>query len=263
MGNACKSSGKLENDFKCFVERTSYKTADSIQHNHAEHQQNVVRSEVNPLPTSYIQGGREECPSPLLRPMSEFINICTRNRPAGVSDIEWDRFVSTICFECFWIDLQIEMDKKVQVNTPMLATPTRCPTVLSSTKDLMSNSMKEVSGSSTHSEDDLSVDFAARFTVADSLKSDAESTSRWSLRLQSRSKPYAKYYGEICKDDEVRSKNDKELNLSLFSLGDVEFIASEDNGSSYHENKISSNVTSTSTDPEFGVADKVQINVYR
>jgi len=254
MGNSCKSSGKLEHNFEPFVERISYKTADSKKHNNTEHLQNAVRSEENPLSTSYNMVATEECPSPLLMPMPEFIKICTSNRPAGISDNEWYRFVSTISFECFWIDVQGEVDKKVRVNTPMLG---------SSTSDLVSNSIEQDSGRSTHSKDDSSLEFAGHFvfTNIDGYQSDAESTSQWSLTKQSRSSPCEKYYTEICNDDEIRSNYDKELKLSTFRLGDIELNASEDN-SSYDENKISRDATS-SINPELSVAGKVQINVWQ
>jgi len=246
MGNSFKS-GRLEHDFEPFVERVSYKTADSYKHNNTEHLHNVL-SEEKPLSTStsYNMVGTEKWPSQLLMPIPEFIKICTRNRPAGISDNEWDRFVSTICFECFWIDFRGEVDKKVRVNTPMLGF---------STSDLVSNSSEQVSGRSTDNKDNSSLEFAGHFvfTDIDGDISDAESTSRWSLGVQSCSNPCPKYYTEICNDDEVRSNYDKELKLIAFSLRDVASNASDDN-TSYNENKIT---------PELSVADKVQINVWR
>jgi len=247
MGNSCKSLGKLKHDFEPFVDRISHKTAESTKHNNTEDLHNGVRSEENPLSKSYNMIGTGECPSHLLMPMPmpEFIKICTRNRPAGISDNEWDMFVSTISFECFWINVQGEVDKKVWVNTPMLG---------SSTSDLVSNSIEQVSGRSTYSKDDSSLECAGHFVLTDiGDTSDAESTSRWDLGVQSCSSQCAKYYTEICNDDEVRSNYDKELKLIAFSLRDVASNASDDN-TSYNENKIT---------PELSVADKVQINVWR
>jgi len=111
MGNNCKSVDEPREFVEPNFERILYKTVEYNQNNIAELLHKVVGTKAKGFST---ENGDTKKRPPLMS-MTEFIRICSRNRPAGISDINWDRFVSSICLECSWIDVQGEVDRRAQV----------------------------------------------------------------------------------------------------------------------------------------------------
>jgi len=117
MGNHCNLLEKHSNVVEAHIDRILYKTVDNNPHNIAELTHEVVDSKAKCFSTM-DEGDTKKCHPPLM-PMTQFIKICSRNRPVGISDISWDRFLSSICLECPWIDVLGEVEQRER----MEATP--------------------------------------------------------------------------------------------------------------------------------------------
>jgi len=256
MGNNCKSVDEPSKFREPHFGRIIYKAADNNQHNIAGLLQKVVGTKAKHFSTD--SGDTKKGP-PSLMPMTEFIKICSRNRPAGISDISWDRFVSSVCLECFWIDVQGEVDKRAQIEaeTSSSGSPYRL-----GKKYLM----EEVSGTSTPTASDLSVEFAGKyiFPDADTDKSNIDydesdvvshslsSLSDLSFPKDRADRLFAKYDGDLTNDEKVTSGYDKQFDLKYaVSLGDIK-CNSVEGKKWYTENKISSKGSSTTTTTEPG-----------
>jgi len=261
MGNNCKSPGKPSNFVELHFERILYKPVDNNQHNIAELPHKVVGTKAKRFSTS--EYGTKKCPHQLM-PITEFIKICSRNRPAGISDISWDRFVSSVYLECCQIDVQGEVDKRGQVEAENSLS---CLGYRLGKHKLM---VEGGSGRSTPNFSDSSVEFIGKFlfpiddsdkwdvdTVnsdVDTDKSDVVSNSLSSLSVVSLS-PYrpdrlfAKYYRDLAGDEKVPSAYDKQLDLKYaFSLGDIQRNSCESERWQT-ENKIPSTASATTTEP--------------
>jgi len=255
MGNNCKSVDKPSKFGEPRIERILYKTGDNNQRNIAELLHKVVGSK----PKRFLVGNCDATKSPPpLMPMMEFMKICSRNRPAGISDSSWDRFVSTICLECFWIDVYGEVDKRGQVKAE---TSSWSSSYRLGKKDFK---VEEVSRSSTPTVSDLSVEFAGKYILPDDDtdrsdvdydESDVVSKSLSSLSALSTYCPdrsFAKYDSDLTSDEKVPNGYDKQFNLKYaLSLGDIP--CNSIGGKRWQtENKNSSGASTTITDPDSG-----------
>jgi len=233
MGNNCKSVDKPRMFFEPNFERIFYKTVNN-QRNMAERLHKVVGTKAKRFSMSDYEDTKK-CPPPLM-PMTEFIKICSRNRPAGISDMSWDRFVYSLCLECSWIDVQGEVDKRGQLEAG---------NSLSSLGYRLGKHKlisEEVSGRSTPTFSDSSVEFAGKFLLPignsdksddDTVKSDVltyksnvvsnslSSLSALSLSMYRPDRSFAKYYSDLS-TDEASCGCDKQSNLKYgLSLGEL------------------------------------------
>jgi len=259
MGNNCKSVDKQRKFLEPNFERIFYKIVDNDQRNIAERLHKVVGTKAKRFSMSDYEDTKK-CPPPLM-PMTEFIKICSRNRPAGIPDMSWDRFVYSLCLECSWIDVQGEVDKRGQVEAE---------NSLSSLGYRLGKhklTLEEVSGRSTPTFSDSSVEFAGKFPFTignseksedDSVKSDVvtyksnvvsnslSSLSALSLSMHRPDRSLAKYYSDLSSDEGYGC--DKQSNLKYgLSLGVLKCNSFESN-KLLTENKISTE-SNTATEP--------------
>jgi len=230
MGNICKTDLKASKVFEPSADRILYKTVDSNQGNISELQHDVISTKSKCFSTSH-DGDKNKCPphTPMMS-MTEFIEICARNRPSEITDSVWDKFVSSICFEFFWLDVQAEADKKRQGESK---TSSRSSCQLS-IEDVME---EEASGRSTPTASDSSVKFAGKFVFAesDSDNVDAVSKSLSSLSASSTTNTpdtsLAIYYADNSIDEKTSDGYSKKLNVKYaLSLRDIHDIKSEVQG---------------------------------
>jgi len=98
---------------------------DNNQHKIAELLDDVVCPKVEPI--TNLQLGDTEINASHLHNMSipELVRICSRNRPAGISETNSEKIVSSICLEYSKINDQRDLDREAQLKTA--TTPsTRC-----------------------------------------------------------------------------------------------------------------------------------------
>jgi len=222
MGNNCKSVNKPSKVVEPRIERILRKTTDN-QRNRAELLKTFVRTKAERFSTSH-NWDTKKCPPPSLMPMTDFIKICSRNRPAGIPDIVWDRFVSSICIECFWIDGEDEVDKRGQMKAK--TSSSRSLHRLAK-KDSM---LEEAAGRSTPTASDSIVEFAGKFisTDVDIDKSDVVSESLSSLSALSLSmyrpdRSLSIHHTDFSSDEKTSRGYDKKLNFKYaLSLGDLQ-----------------------------------------
>jgi len=250
MGNNCKSVNTPSKVVEPHNERILFKNTDNNQRR-TELLKKFVRTKAKRFSTSQNRDAKKYPPPPLM-PMTEFIKICSRNRPAGIPDIVWDRLVSSICLECFWIDVQGEADKRGQ----MKAEPSSSR---SSHWVAKKDSMLE-EGRSTPTASDSIVEFAEKFvfTDVDNDKSDVVSKSLSSLSALSLSmyhpdRSFAIHHSDFSSDDSSSDEKtswgyDKKLDLKYaLSLGDLQCNSVE--GKRWHDaDQISSKETNNNTD---------------
>jgi len=248
MGNNCKSVNKPSKVVEPHNERMLWKTTDNNQRNRAELRKKFVRTRAKRFSTSQNRNTKK-CPTPPLMPMTDFIKICLENRPAGISDIVWNSFVSTICLECFWIDVQGEVDERghMKAETSSSRSSHRVAKI--------DSVLEEAPGRSTPTASDSIVEFAEKFifTDVDNDKSDVVSKSMSSLSALSLSmcrpdRSFATHHSDFSSEEETSRGYDKELNSKYaLSLGDLQCNSFE--GKRWHdENQIFSKETNTTTD---------------
>jgi hypothetical protein len=270
MGNNCKSFDKLSNRFGYHVERTHYKTRDHYKHKICELSvaipHDVACTKVQPSCTSELGRKGISCPTQDVQ-NAELVRICSKNRPVGVSDVNWERLLSSVCFEYSWNDVKGEFDTSAGMVTAIWATPSPRSPSRSSENANMGTWMDKTSRRSSSSTNYSSVEFAGRYVFPSDYPK-ARSPSQSSVSAQSvyrgqSERSYAKCFIEDSSESDLGTTCDLECKSSYtFRLGDLPGKSSEDYKSydenkiyskSSNEHKISPNVYSTFTVPDINL----------
>jgi len=128
----------------------------------------------------------------------ELIRICSRNRPAGISDSNWETFLLSLSFDCFDINFQSKLDREV----PMEATSTisLLGSSRSSVNAVIEISVNEDFQSWTSSADATTGEFAARLELPleDSDNYDAKSISLGDVQIPSTPNSISSWSSATC-----------------------------------------------------------------
>jgi len=274
MGNNCKSFEKMSHSYESHFERTHYKSGNHYKPNLSELcielPRDVTCAEAQRFSTSELDSTGTYCP-PFDMRTAELVRICLRNRPAGVSDVDWERFLSSVCFEYSQNDAKCGFDTSAGIKTAIWATPSpRSP----SRSNANMNSRRSSCGDSEYS----SVEFAGRYVLPymHNDKTNALSSSLSSMSGQSQSRgqserSHAKCFVEDSSDTDLGSVCDEDFNSGYtYRLGDLPCKSCEDY-KSFDENKISSKASSekkispcgnsTFTDPGVSLSEEVDVNL--
>jgi len=259
MGNYCKSYGNLS---KCYDEeskRVWFKSAQKNQNKIA-----ISQNAFRPTATT-VQLGDIHIGTPLSDKVSlpEFIRICSRNRPAGISDSNWETFVLSLSFDCFHNNVQKESDKEAWLEATILNS---CG---SSIHTAMVMPINDEDSQSLISSLDSTVEFAQHLELPyeGGENDNAELISRGILNTPSkpgsiRTWSSAECIGEVSPWDTPKTKFTSESNLryTIFSLGELSCNLLEKDLSDSNK-KHSSKSSSTETELCASRAEKFDSNV--
>jgi len=189
----------------------------------------------------------------------EFLRICSQNRPAGVSDDNWQRFLYSICSEYFKVGFHGDLSSKIQAKSGNIDARLPCSPSRSSINAVMELSMQEASPRMSHSSSVSIVEFAGRFALPDNAEynqSDAEFTSIWFQDTECSSFHEPKSTSERCLNEFMttcingaESYKVWKSKYTALCLGDISSGSSEEN-LFCEENKLST--TFASSKPESG-----------
>jgi len=242
MGNYCRYPGETN---KCSSrrhrERICWKTKDNTWRNIAQLERNLT-TQVNDegITTMNLGGKINEIGRTLQVSMPEFVSINPENRPVGLSDEDWERFVSSTTFDFLRWD-QDELEKEALMRNTKFGMSV--PSSLSSVDALMGMSMKDCTPTLSGSETVSSVEFAGRFVLPDFYDDDTCSTSVWSLNTESSSLSQQNWASVRCLKefsgtDEVRGESNTVLNsrCTTLCLKDIPSNSYEENLFSEEDN---------------------------
>jgi len=185
--------------------------------------------------------------------ISEFVRICTQNRPEGVSDDNWRRFLYSICSEYFRDGLDGDFSTKAKTKSENIAVPVSRSPSRSSIDAVIGVSMEETTPRLSPCTSVSIAEFAGRFEfpdIANCNLSDAESTSIWlqDAECSSFSEHRTSFVSpnQFVSADEVgaESCNVLKYKCTALCLGDLPSESYEEN-LFYNENKISTTFDSS------------------
>lgn len=197
-------------------------------------------------------------------PLPEFISIVSQNRPVGISDEDWERFVSSVTLEFFGFGIHNEQGKVTLVENSKFAMSAPNSPSLFSIDAVMGMSTKEYTPTLSETGTVSSAAFAGRFVLPDISDDDcsADSTSVWSLNSESPSLSQVNWASVRCLKqfsgaDEVRADSDIVLSsrCTTLCLKDLPSNSYEENLFN-NENKMSTPTRSPITDDEILVPTK-------
>jgi hypothetical protein len=213
-------------------------------------------------------------------PLPEFINIVSKNRPLGISDEDWERYVSSVTMEFFKFGNHDEQEKEMLMKNLKFAMSAPNSPSLSSIDAVLGMSSKECTPSLSEIGTVSSAQFAGRFVLPDSSdhESSAGSTSVWSLNSESTSlskKNWAsvRCLKQVSDADEDRVDSDMVLNSRCTTLCLKDFPSnSYEENLFYNENKMSTPTRSPVAgdgiigsnkicSPEKDVFDEIKVNL--
>jgi len=202
----------------------------------------------------------EKVPPTIKMSISEFLRICSHNRPVGVSDDNWQQFLNSTCSEYFNVSLNGDLRSKIRAKSLNITVPVTNSPSRSSIDAVMRLSMQEGNLRLSHSSSASIVEFAGRCALPDNAEcnqSDAESTSIWVRDTECSSFYDPKSTSVKCHEDFVSTCDGGAESYKVWKskctalcLGDVPSGSYEEN-LFYDENKIST--TFADSKPESGV----------
>jgi len=203
--------------------------------------------------------------------ISEFLRICSQNRPVGVSDDNWQQFLNSTCSDYFKVGFNGDLSGRRQ--TKSLNTIVSVPNSpsRSSIDAVMGLSMPEDTPRLSHSSSVSIFEFAGRFALPDNAEynqSDAESTSVWLQDTEDSSFYDPNSTSLKCQDEFVSTgdvgagaDSDKvwKSNRTALCLGDVP-SGSYEESLFYDENKISTTFASSKPGSSVNIAFRGDLN---
>jgi len=278
MGNNCKAFEKLSNRSECYPKRIQFQTGDHFKHKinelRIELPHDMAWTKASCLSTSELGSKGIRYP-PLDVRTEELVRICLKNRPAGVSDDNWERFLSSVCFEYSKNDVKGSLDTSAGMKAAIWETPSplslyvqndvkgdmdtsaglktaiwATPSPRSQTRSIANTIMDKASQRSSSVTNYSSVELAGRFVFPDKESDDStdssslSSLSAWTLSRCGSERSYAKFISEDYSDSDLGTIcNEKLKSRYRYRLGDLAWKSCEDS-SSCNENKISSKANS-------------------
>jgi len=169
MGNYCKSyKGTIcnNNSSKYHDEQINHINIYDSREKIAQFWHNVViRAKVQGVTALQLEKLGEDISSKFCSfdvTMAEFWSICSMNYPAGLTDDEWERFVSSVCLECFRWGGQNDLGKVLMkigtffaMSVPRSSSQYRNFTELSAAQSSAISTPTSISGSSVNAVVDL------------------------------------------------------------------------------------------------------------
>jgi len=201
--------------------------------------------------------------------ISEFLRICSQNRPVGVSDDNWQQFLNSTCSEYFNVGFNVDLSSKIQAKYVNITVPVPKSPSRSSIDAVMDLSMQKASPRLSHSSSVSIVEFAGRFALPDNAEynqSDAESTSIWVQDTECSSFYDPKstsltFQNEFVSTCDVGAESYKfwKSKCTALCLGDVP-SGSYEESSFYDENKISTTFANSKPEPGVNIAQRDDLN---
>jgi len=211
----------------------------------------------------------EKVPPTIKMSISEFLRICSQNRPSGVSDDNWQQFLNSTCSEYFNVGSNGDLGSKIQAKSVNITVPVTNSPSRSSIDAVMDLSMQEASLRLSHSSSVSIVEFAGRFALphnAEYNQSDAESTSIWVHDTECSSFCDPKSTSLKCQNEfvstcDVGAESYKvwKSKCTALCLGDVP-SGSYEESSFYDENKISTTFANSKPEPGVNIAQRDDLN---
>jgi len=269
MGNYCKTFGQPNHkSSQLHTERLSDREMDD-KFQKSKFRKSVARRVIFKGVSKAQLGGemkKVDITTPIL--ISELVRICSRNRPEGVSDDNWQRFLSFTCSEYFNFGINGEFDSQAKVKSENFSVPVPRSSSRSSVDAVMDMFIEEGTPSSSLSTSVSIAEFAGRFALPDVTEcnqSDAESSSIWlqdtecSYLCEHRSLS-VRSHDYLVSADEVGAESYKGLNskFTAICLGDLPSGSCEEN-LFYDENKISTIFDSCITESGVNIAEQVDL----
>lgn len=247
------------NNSQRHTERICYKTMDSIWRNIPQYRHKVA-TQANPIGATTLQLGEDIRKIALNTQISmpELVSICSRNRPLGVLDDDWKRFLASTCRDCSWSGGQQKREpmKSAKLSTSRQVYPYQDN--IRTVKDIL---IEESLSMSYLSPSVSSAQFAGRFELPDVNcdHSNTETTSLWSLNTESITWSEPQYLSarslqEFSIANKFGTSSDMLLKsyCTKFSLGDLRSNCYEQ---CCNENKISTTGNSNITDIRSKIVD--------
>jgi len=211
----------------------------------------------------------EKVPPTIKMSISEFLRICSHNRPLGVSDDNWQQFLNSTCSEYFNVGFNGDLSSKIQAKSVNITAPVPNSPSRSSIDAVMDLSMQEASLRWSHSSSASIVEFAGQFALprnAEFNQSDAESTSIWVHDTESSSVYDPKSTSLQCQNEFVstcdvgtESCNIWKSKSTALCLGDVP-SGSYEESSFNDENKISTTFANSKPESGVNIAQRTDLN---
>jgi len=256
MGNYCKSLGDENVDFLNLRERIRYKTTDTKWRNLLQlwHNAGTPSTTVDNLKTAV---GKEKIISDTsLMTIQEFVTMCAKNRPPGVSNEDWDWFTSSSCREFFKLEVEDEFDKKPLTKAESFTLLGTCSQSQTSFDALKGASLEECVKSSSETRSVSSVEFAERIVLPDESGYDPPSNTKstwsslpdWSFAC----------LDQFSSDVEFGAESNSKLNSECkkLYLKDMPIIPIEDNPFN-EENKSPLTPISSTNDSVLRITDHI------
>jgi len=256
MGNHCRYLGESSNNgSRRHKEPICWKTRDHDWRNIAQSAHNVT-TQVNVAGILNRGENINGIAHSLHVPVPEFISIVSQNRPVGISDQDWERFVSSITLGFCKYSIHNEQEKGAFVKNSRYAMSTPNSPSLSSIDAVVGRSMIECTPTLSETESVSSAEFAGRYILPDSSDHECStsSTSMWSLNAESKSLSQLNWATARCLKqfsgaDEVRAKSERDLKsrCTTLCLKDMPSNSYEEN-LFYDEDKMSTPARNPITD---------------
>jgi len=266
MGNYCRYLGESSNDSSRRPrKRICWQSRDDTWRNIAQVGHNVTTQvNVEGITTLDLGGKTNEIAHTLHVPLPEFISTVSQYRPVGISDADWEKFVSSVTLEFFKFGIHNEKEKGTLMEKSKYQISASNSPSLSSIDAVMGMSTTEYTPTLSETESVSSAAFAGRFVLPDisDHASSTGSTSVWSLNSESPSLSQLNRASVRCLKqftgvDEVRADSDIVLNArcTTLCLKDLPSNSYEEN-LFYYEDKMSTPSHRQVTDHEISVATK-------
>jgi len=265
MGNYCRYLGESSNNSSRRPrKRICYQSRDNTWRNIAQVGRNLTTQvDAEGITTSDLEGKINEIAHTLHVPLPEFISTVSQYRPVGISDEDWERFVSSVTLEFFSFGHN-EQEKGTLVEKSKFAISASNSPSLASIDAVMGMSTKEYTPTLSDTESVSSAAFAGRFVLPDISDHECStgSTSVWSLNSESSSLSQLNPASVRCLKqftgvDEVRAHSEELLNsrCTTLCLKDLPSNSYEEN-LFYYEDKMSTPTRSPVTHHEILVPRK-------
>jgi len=259
MGNYCKSIGDGNVDFCNPTERIRYKTTDTYWRNIFQlwHNAGTPSKTFNNLKTP-VFGKENIIADTSLVTIEEFVSMCDRNRPSGVSNGDKEWFPSSTYREFLMQKVEDEFVKKPLTKAGSFSLEEISSQSQTSVDAVKGVSLEECAKSSSETQSVSTVEFAERIILPGESAYDSPSTTVWTCS----SLPDWSFacMDQLLTDDEVGAESDSKLNSGYkkFYLKDIPIIPEGDNPYN-DENKSSFTASSTTTDSVLRITDHIDI----
>lgn len=259
MGNYCKSIGDGNVDFCNPRERIRYKTSGTKWRNIFQlwHDAGTPSTAFDNLKTA-IFGKEKIIADTSLVTIQEFVTMCARNRPPGVSNEDWEWFTTSSCREFFKLKVDDELVEKPITKAGSFSVVGSCSQSQTSIDAVWGVSLEELAQSSSETLSVSSVEFAERIILPDesayhpqsNTQSTLSSLPDWSFAC----------LDQLSTDVDVGAESDSKFNSGFkkLYLKDIPIIPMEDNPSD-DENKSSSTPNSTTNDSVLRFTDHIDL----